>query len=225
MLPEPFAEMITTVPPALAPNVMPPLAAVLKMFKVPDAVMAPDVVIPALLDIETLFPLEGPLPIFGVLPPVPTKVTLPVVLNVKLLVVPVTLVMSPEPEVRFKFVAVIEPPVCVIMPEPLAVKFTVVPPRLKPRETLPLFAVVASDRLPAAERADAVESVLLLLMDRLLNVAPDEARLSEPPLELITVALPVVLRVKSGVDVLMLPILPEADVRAKEVLPVSVPAT
>jgi hypothetical protein len=191
---------------------------------VPVAVIAPEVVRAALFETETLFPVDVGLPMLRAAPPVPTQLTLPVVLKVKLLVVPVTLVMAPEPEDRFKFVAVIEPPVCVMIPEPLAVKLTVVAVVLNPRETFPLFAVVASVRFPDAERAVVVKRALLLLTARVLNVAPPDDKLIEPTVEFTTVAAPVVLSSKLGVELLMLPMVPDPDVRDKEVVPVSVPA-
>src|ERR1700719_1757277 len=109
MVPEPLAEIVSTVPLALAPKAILPLLAVVDRAKVPEAVIAPDVLNPALLVTDTLLPVEVPLPTLSAAAPEPTHVALPDVLNVKLLVVPVRVVISPEPEVRFKLVAVIEP--------------------------------------------------------------------------------------------------------------------
>ena len=108
--PEPLAERVTEVPLTLAPKPIEPLA-VVERDNVPLAVIAPEVVSPALLDTETVLPAEVPLPILRAAPPEPAQVTLPVVLKVKLVVEPVRVVIAPEPEVRFKLVAVIEPDV------------------------------------------------------------------------------------------------------------------
>ena len=109
-----------------------------------------------------------------------------------------------------------------ILPEPLALRLTVVPFRLPPRAILPLLPVV--DRANEPDEASAVVVVieLLSLTDKLLKVAPPEARLNAPVF--VTVALPVVFNVKLGVAVAILPILPEPEVRATEVEPVKVPA-
>ena len=107
----PLAEIVTAVPPALAPNVIAPLLAVVDKDNVPEALIAPEVLKPALLDTEIILPLELPPPIFKAVPPLPTQVTLPAVLNVRLLVDPVRVVILPVPEARFKLVAVIEPAV------------------------------------------------------------------------------------------------------------------
>src|SRR6202021_2665538 len=130
--PEPLADTVTEVPLAPAPNEIPPLLAVVDKANVPLAVIAPEVVNPALLDTDTLSPVEVPLPTLRAAPPVPAHVTLPVVLNVRLLVDPVKVVILPEPDVRFKLVAVIEPAVCPIVPEQLALRSTVVPFTLPP---------------------------------------------------------------------------------------------
>jgi len=73
-------------------------------------VIAPEVVSAALFDTDTALPVDAPLPILRAVPPVPAHVTLPEVLNVRFVVVPVSVAMAPEPEVRFKFVVVIDPP-------------------------------------------------------------------------------------------------------------------
>ncbi len=106
------ADNVTIVPLALAPREMlPPVPPVVDKPKVPVAVMLPDVVRLALLETETLSPVDDPPPILSVAPPDPAQVTSPVVLKVKLVVVPVNVVIAPDPEVKFKFVAVIEPAV------------------------------------------------------------------------------------------------------------------
>jgi len=106
----------------------------------------------------------------------------------------------------------------------LAEKLTVAPFALPPKLTLPLLAVVVSDSTPEAARAEVVVSVLSLLTDNPENVSPPEARLKAPAPVFTTVALPVVLTVRTGVEVLMLPILPEPVLRAIDVVPVTVPA-
>ena len=103
--------MVSTVPLAPAPKTTPPLLPVAVNDKVPCAVIVPDVVMAALLETEKLFPLDAPEPTFNVAPPVPIQLTSPVVLAVKLVVVPVKVLISPEPDLRFKLVDVIEPPV------------------------------------------------------------------------------------------------------------------
>jgi hypothetical protein len=90
---------------------MPPLFAFVTSDNVPEAVIAPVVVSPALFETDTALPVDVPAPIFSVVPPVPAHVTLPDVLNVRLDVVPVSVAIAPEPDVRFRFVVVIEPPV------------------------------------------------------------------------------------------------------------------
>jgi len=84
---------------------------VVESNNVPEALIVPDVVRLALLETEILSPVELPLPILRAVPPVPAQVTLPVVLNVKLLVEPVRVLILPEPEARFRLVVLIEPPV------------------------------------------------------------------------------------------------------------------
>src|SRR5579872_1957625 len=112
-MPEPLAERLTVLPDILLPRLTLLLPAVVDRDKVPEAAMAPEVVSPALLDTLILLPEEPPLPMFKVEPPEAAQVTLPEVLNVKLLVVPVRVLISPEPELRFKLVAarLAEPPV------------------------------------------------------------------------------------------------------------------
>src|ERR1700721_553263 len=110
------------------------------------------------------------------------------------------------------------------MPEPLAERLTVVPLRLPPRLTLPLLPVVARAIVPEEAKAVVVVNVLSVLTDKPENVSPPEAKLNAPAPLFTTVALPVVFTVKLGVDVLMLPILPEPDANDNEVLPVKVPA-
>ena len=63
-----------------------------------------------MFDTDTALPVDVPAPIFSAEPPVPAHVTLPVVLNVRFDVVPVSVVIAPEPEVRLRFVVVIDPP-------------------------------------------------------------------------------------------------------------------
>ncbi len=112
MVPAPLAASVTAVPLALAPRAIEPFEpALVDSDNVPAATMVLEVVSPALLEMVTLLPVELPLPMFKAVPPVPTQVTLPVVLKVRLLVVPVRVLMLPEPEIRFKLVAVITPAV------------------------------------------------------------------------------------------------------------------
>ena len=69
-----------------------------------------------------------------------------------------------------------------------------------------------------------VVSPLSFDTDSPVNVAPPDARLSAPAPLFTTVAVPVVLSVRLGVDVLMLPIVPEPEKRETDVVPVKVPA-
>ena len=110
IVPEPFAVSVTAVPEADAPSATLPLFALVTNDNVPFAVMAPEVVRAALLETDTAFPVDVPAPILRAEPPVPAHVTLPDVLNVRLEVVPVRVVIAPEPDVRFKLVVVIDPP-------------------------------------------------------------------------------------------------------------------
>ena len=111
MVPVPVAVRITeVVPVALAPRAMLPLTAVVVSDKVPVAVIDPDVTRAALLDTEKLCPVDAPGPIVNV-PPLLVYVTSPVVLAVRLLMDPFSVLILPEPEDRFNVVAVIEPPV------------------------------------------------------------------------------------------------------------------
>ncbi len=105
---------------------------------------------------------------------------------------------------------------------PLADKLAVAAFRLNPRDILPLFAVVVNAVVPELVSADVVVIVLLSLTDRLVNVPPPEARLTAPVFT--TVALPVVLSVRLGVVVLILPISPEPVLIDTDVDPVTVPA-
>ena len=106
----PFAVSVTAVPVADAPSATLPLFALVTNDNVPLAVIAPDVVSAALFDTDTALPADVPAPIFSAAPPVPAHVTFPVVLNVRLVVVPVSVDIAPEPDVRFKLVVVIDPP-------------------------------------------------------------------------------------------------------------------
>ena len=108
------------------------------------------------------------------------------------------------------------------MPEPLAERLTVVPLRLPPRLILPLLLVVAKAKVPEAAIAVVVVRVLSVLTDKPVKVAPPEARLRAPVFT--TVAVPVVFKVRLGVTVVILPILPEVEAKDIEVLPVKVPA-
>ena len=99
-----------------------------------------------------------------------------------------------------------------------------VPLKLPPRLTLPLLAVVAKDTVPEEAKAVVVVRVLSLLTDTPENVSPPEARLNAPAPLFTTIALPVVLSVKLGVNVLILPISPEPLVNAADVVPATMPA-
>jgi len=106
-----LAERLTLTPDKLEPRVILPLPAVVDKASVLEAVIAPEVVRAALLETLMLLPVELPLPILRAVPPVPAQMTLPVVLNVRLVVVPVRVLILPEPEARFRLVVLIEPPV------------------------------------------------------------------------------------------------------------------
>jgi hypothetical protein len=108
-------------------------------------------------------------------------------------------------------------------PEPLADIVTALPWILPPKEIAPPFAVDVNDKAPDEVNAVVVLIDLLLVTDRLAKVEPPDARIMALVVEFTTVAVPVVLMVKFGVTVLILPILPEPDASEIEVLPVSVP--
>ncbi len=105
----------------------------------------------------------------------------------------------------------------------MAVKLIVTPVRLAPRLTAPLLAVVDKLTVPDEAILVVVWRLLLLLTFSPEKVSPPEARLNVPAVVFTTVALPVVLSVNSGVDVFMLPILPEPDDIDSEVVPVTRP--
>ena len=86
-----------------------------------------------------------------------------------------------------------------------------------------LLAVVDKDNIPDEARAVVGVSVLSLLTVNPEKVSPPEVRLKAPAPLFTTVALPVVLSVRLGVDVFMLPILPDPDDNDADVLPVNVP--
>jgi len=101
---------------------------------------------------------------------------------------------------------------------------TVAPDTFPPRLILPLLPVVDKVNTPDEARAVFVVSVLLLLTESPEKVAPPEASVKGPAPLFITVALPVVLSVKLGVEVLMLPMLPVPEVNDIELEPLNVPA-
>src|SRR6202166_4046108 len=208
IVPEPFAVSVTAVPEADAPSAMLPLLAFVTNDRVPDAVIAPEVLSAALFETDIALPVDVPAPIFSAAPPVPAHVTLPVVLNVRFDVVPVSVVMAP--------------PLCPMVPEPFAVRLAVAALRLNPSDMLPLFAVVVSVVVPELASAEVVVIALLSANDKLVNVSPPEARLTAPVFT--TVALPVVFSVKLGLAVLILPMLPEPVLIDTAVEPVTVPA-
>lgn len=158
-------------------------------------------------------------------PELPT-VTAPVVFKVKLGVdvAKPPSPISPEPELTDRDVVPDKvPAVCVTAPDPLADNVTIVPPALAPKVMPPLLAVAVSDKAPADSSEFVAVVVILLLFDteKLVNVSPPEVRLNGCPL-LITVALPVVFKVKLGVDVARLPILPDPELNDTDVVPVIV---
>jgi len=110
-VPEPLADRLVVTPDKLEPRVILPLPAVVDRANVLAAVIEPEVVRAALLETLILLPVELPLPILRAVPPVPAQVTLPVVLNVRLLVEPVKVLILPEPEVRLRLVALTLPAV------------------------------------------------------------------------------------------------------------------
>lgn len=167
---------VTTVPPASAPStISPALPPVVDKPNVPVAVIVPLVVNSALLETATSSPVDAPGPMLSVVPPVPVQVTSPVVLKVKLLVVPVSVVIAPEPDLRFNVVAEIEPPVCPIVPEPLAVKVTVVPLMLLPKLMAPLLPLETSESAPLEVNAVVVVILLSFDTEKLVKVAPCDA--------------------------------------------------
>lgn len=223
--PDPLAEIVTTVPLAPAPSAMAPFPAVVDKPRVPVAVIVPLVVKSALLETETSSPVDEPDPILSVVPPEPTQVTSPVVLKVKLVVVPVSVVIAPDPDFKFNVVAVIEPPVWPIVPVPLAVNVTVVPLMLLPKLIAPSLPLETSESAPLEAKADVVVMLLSLVTDKLVNVSPDEARVIAPAPELVTVTAPIVFTVKPVVDVAKppSPMSPDPEASDMDVLPDKVP--
>jgi len=110
-VPEPLADRLVVTPDKLEPRVILPLPAVVDKASVLEAVIEPEVVRAALLETLMLLPVELPLPILRAVLPVPAQVTLPLVLNVRLLVEPVRVLILPEPEARFRLVALTLPAV------------------------------------------------------------------------------------------------------------------
>ena len=82
--------------------------------------------------------------------------------------------------------------------------------------------VPVKETVPADVKEVVVVMLLLFVTDKLANVAPLLPRLSAYP-ELTTVALPVVLTVRIGVDMLILPMVPEPEESNIDVDPVNVP--
>lgn len=117
------------------------------------------------------------------------------------------------------------PMLSLMLPDPLAVSITDVPPvSVNPAMSMePLLAVVVRDNAP--EACSAVAAVILLSFDtdKPENVSPPDDRLKAPANVLTTVALPVVFSVKPVVDVAILPIVPEPEESDIDVLPESVP--
>ena len=105
--------------------------------------------------------------------PVFTTVALPVVFTVKLGVVVAILPIFPEPDANdIELEPVTLPPVCVIVPEPLAVIVSTVPDALPPNTIPPLVPVESRASVPAAvivpdvvnAPAPPAESVKLILL-------------------------------------------------------------
>lgn len=235
--PVPPANNSTTVPVALAPRAIPDADPFAVNVKGPVAVIEPLVVREASLVTEKLLPVEEPGPMFNEEPPLPTQVTVPVVLAVKLAVLPVNVPMLPEPETKFKNVDVIEELFnCTMFPLPLAVKLTVQAATLPSMVMAPLLAVDFKAMVPGevALALSAVVAVIasVLVTLKLAKVAPPDARLNGPacptPIPVLdTVAEPVVFNIRLGVLVAIAarsPMLPEVDSIWTEVVPDRLPA-
>lgn len=220
--PEPLVLTVTTVPLALlAPKAMKPLPAVVLSDRAPAEFIKLAPVRVKLLLSETDKLLNVDTPEARVAAPVFTTVALPVVFNVKAEVAVLMLPMAPEVELKETDVPVTIPVVEDIAPEPFELTVTTVPLTLfAPKAMKPLLAVVVSDRGP---EEIALETVRLLLLDtvKLVN-GPAPAERARTPV-LVTVAVPVVFRVRTGVVVLIAPILPEVEDNEIDVVPVMLP--
>lgn len=150
---------------------------------------------------------------------------MPVVLTVKYGVSVIISPISPDPEISDipdGADPINVPLVCVIAPDPSALKVTAEPPAPAPKAIPPSLAVVVSDSAPVAVSDDVVVMLLSFDTDRLPNVAPPDATLSAYP-EFKIVTLPVVFTVRLGVAVSTRPIVPEPELSDIDVVPVKTP--
>jgi len=108
-----------------------------------------------------------------------------------------------------------EPPVSVIVPEPLAESVTAVPVRLLPRLILALPALVDRESVPEALIAPEVDRAALFETEILLPLELPLPILSAAPLIPVQVTLPVVLNVRLVVVPVKVLIFPEPEARFK----------
>ena len=150
-----------------------------------------------------------------------TTVTAPVVFTVRDGVLVLMLPMFPEVELSEMDILPVSSPaaVCVMAPEPFAVKVTIPAAEiaLPPSAMLPLLRLDVSDKVPFALMFVAIVTVLLADTDKLLNVAPPDENVSALNPPFVIVALPVVFAVTLGVSVEEVK-LPFADDRDTDVV-------
>lgn len=139
------------------------------------------------------------------------------------LVVDVLILMLPEVELNEIDVLPDKIPVVEeIAPEPFELSVTTVPPTLfTPSAIKPLLNVVVSDTDPLELSGPATVKLLLSETDKEAKVAPLDARFVAPWFKI--VALPVVFKVRFGVAVVKLPMLPLPEVKDTELVPFKVP--
>lgn len=222
----------TVAPCRVEPIDTPAVPAVEFNCKSPVTVIAPLVVIaPALLITKLEPPVEELGPMLRA-EPVPVQLTVPVVFAVKFVVLPVRVVMLPEPDFKFKSVAVIvDAFVWLIVPEPLAVRSTSAPDMSLAKVMPPPPEIDFSTRIPAGvvETVSVVPVVIeeSLVTERLANVAPSDETVNVLPIVLATVAEPVVFTVKAVVAVLIAllggPMAPEPDSKVTLVVELTSP--
>lgn len=221
--PVPLAVRLTIVPLApLAPMAIVPL---LLVANVKPAVDVSAVLSVKLLSVVTDKPLKFAPPWERVIGPAPllTTMAVPVVFKVRAGVVVLTLPMFPDPELRDNDTEPVNVPVVPeIAPEPLALRATAVPLMLfAPKAMALLPAVVLKFTAPAELSAPVTVKLLESETVKEANWAPPDVKVAAPVL--VTVALPVVFKVKASVVVLMGPIAPEPLLKLTDEVPTTEP--
>ncbi len=221
IVPELLADTTMFVPlPALLLNTIEPLLAVVVKVKAPVAVNVVRAVI--LLLFETLRLANEPA-VDKLRAPLFTTVAAPVVPKVKAGVTVLAVMAPPVEDSDTDVVPVMEPVVSVIAPVEPAVIVTVAPLiTLVPSTTL-VAVEVLNDKTPLDVREPDVVKVLLSATVKLLKVPAAES-VAAP--WLLTLALPVVLRLSAGVAVVTVPppMLPDPEEMLTTPVPVTTPA-